>query len=274
MQPLMCRRIGSRYAGAMMTNMSIATPAIAAPAPAPHLLIVDDDREILDLVARFLERQGLAVSVARSAAEARRLVAEKSFHLVVLDLMMPGESGLDFARWLRAQPLRAQSRVPIVMLTAMGEEEDRIRGLELGADDYVAKPFNPRELLARIRAVLRRSSEAGAAPTEQASRDIVFADWTLDPMRRRLLNPDGVEVPLTGGEYDLLAALVDRANRVLTRDMLLESLRGRQAGPFDRAIDVAISRLRRKLEDNGRNAQLIKTVRGGGYVLAAVVKRP
>ncbi len=253
----------------MMTHMSITSPATTASAPAPHLLIVDDDREILDLVAKFLERQGLAVSVARSAAEARRLIAEKSFHLVVLDLMMPGESGLDLARWLRSQ-----SSVPIVMLTAMGEEADRIRGLELGADDYVAKPFNPRELLARIRAVLRRSSEPGTAATEQTSRDIVFADWTLDPVRRRLLNPDGVEVPLTGGEYDLLAALIDRANRVLTRDMLLESLRGRQAGPFDRAIDVAISRLRRKLEDNGRNAQLIKTVRGGGYVLAAVVKRP
>jgi two-component system OmpR family response regulator len=158
----------------------------------------------------------------------------------------------------------------------MGEETDRIVGLELGADDYLPKPFNPRELLARIRAVLRRAGE-GSGRTREATRDanqvMRFSGWTLDPARRRLLNPDGVEVPLTGGEYDLLTALVDRANRVLTRDMLLDLLRGRQAGPFDRAIDVAISRLRRKLEDDGRHSQLIKTVRGGGYVLAATVER-
>ncbi len=207
---------------------------------------------------------------AGDAAEARRLWPGGAFDLVVLDLMLPGEGGLDFARWLRSG-----SQVPIVMLTAMGEDTDRIAGLELGADDYVPKPFNPRELLARIRAVLRRAgdgagrSRADAAPVAM----LHFADWRLDPTRRRLLNQEGVEVPLTGGEYDLLAALVDRANRVLTRDMLLDLLRGRQAGPFDRAIDVAISRLRRKLEDDGRNSQLIKTVRGGGYVLAAEVRR-
>jgi two-component system OmpR family response regulator len=182
--------------------------------------------------------------------------------------MLPGEGGLEFARWLRAQ-----SDVPIVMLTAMGEETDRIIGLELGADDYVPKPFNPRELLARIRAVLRRAGDAPERRTELSARNLRFGGWTLEPARRRLLNPEGVEVALTGGEYDLLVALVERSNRVLTRDMLLDLLRGRQAGPFDRAIDVAISRLRRKLEDDGRNAQLIKTVRGGGYVLAATVER-
>jgi two-component system OmpR family response regulator len=159
----------------------------------------------------------------------------------------------------------------------MGEETDRIIGLELGADDYVPKPFSPRELLARIRAVLRRAGDApGHAPghrADAASRSLRFAGWTLEPTRRRLLNPEGAEVALTGGEYDLLLALAERANRVLTRDMLLDLLRGRQAGPFDRAIDVAVSRLRRKLEDDGRNAQLIKTVRGGGYVLAATVER-
>ncbi len=159
------------------------------------------------------------------------------------------------------------------MLTAMGEETDRIIGLELGADDYVPKPFNPRELLARIRAVLRRAGDGQERRTDAAARDLRFAGWTLVPARRRLLNPEGAEVALTGGEYDLLVALVERANRVLTRDMLLDLLRGRQSGPFDRAIDVAISRLRRKLEDDGRNAQLIKTVRGGGYVLAATVER-
>ena len=239
----------------------------AAPAAPAHLLVVDDDREIRDLLARFLERQNFRVTAARDAREARRHWPLGHFQLVVLDLMLPGEGGLDFARWLRSQ-----SNVPIVMLTAMGEETDRIIGLELGADDYLPKPFNPRELLARIRAVLRRTGEAQSR-AEAAPRALVFGGWRLEPPRRRLLNPAGVEVPLTGGEYDLLFALSERPNRVLTRDMLLDLLRGRQAGPFDRAIDVAVSRLRRKLEDDGHSPQLIKTVRGGGYVLAAEVTR-
>lgn len=234
----------------------------------PHILVVDDDREIRDLLARFLERHRLRVTAVRDGREARRAWTNGHYHLVVLDLMLPGESGLDLARWMRGQ-----SNVPIVMLTAMGEETDRIIGLELGADDYVPKPFNPRELLARIRAVLRRAGDTGEQRGDPAARTLVFSGWTLEPARRRLLNPDGAEVALTGGEYDLLQALVERANRVLTRDMLLDLLRGRQAGPFDRAIDVAVSRLRRKLEDDGRHAQLIKTVRGGGYVLAATVER-
>jgi two-component system OmpR family response regulator len=237
---------------------------------APHILVVDDDREIRDLLGKFLEKQSFRVTAARDAREARKLWPLGRYHLVVLDLMMPGESGLDLARWLRSQ-----SEVPIVMLTAMGEETDRIVGLELGADDYVAKPFNPRELLARIRAVLRRatadsSTDPGREPPAKVLR---FAGWVLEPTRRRLLNPDGAEVPLTGGEYELLMVLVERPNRVLTRDMLMDLLRGRQAGPFDRAIDVAVSRLRRKLEDDGRNPQVIKTVRGGGYVLSATVER-
>lgn len=233
----------------------------------PHILVVDDDREIRELLSRFLEKQGMRVSAARDAREARRLWPLGRYHIVVLDLMMPGESGLDFARWLRSQ-----SNVPILMLTAMAEETDRIVGLELGADDYVQKPFNPRELLARIRAILRRANGEGHA-IEADARPIQFAGWTLEPSRRRLLNPDGAEVLLTGGEYELLAALVERPNRVLTRDMLMDLLRGRQAGPFDRAIDVAVSRLRRKLEDDGRNPNLIKTVRGGGYVLSTAVER-
>jgi two-component system OmpR family response regulator len=233
----------------------------------PHIMVVDDDREIRDLLAKFLEKHRMRVTAARDTRDARRAWANGHYQLVVLDLMLPGESGLDFARWLRTQ-----SDVPIVMLTAMGEETDRIIGLELGADDYVPKPFNPRELLARIRAVLRRAGDSSDIRHDNGARPLHFAGWTLEPARRRLLNPEGVEVPLTGGEYDLLLALVERANRVLTRDMLLDLLRGRQAGPFDRAIDVAISRLRRKLEDDGRNAQLIKTVRGGGYVLAATVE--
>ena len=234
----------------------------------PHILVIDDDRDIRDLLARFLEKQQLRVTTVRDGKDARRAWPGGHFQLVVLDLMLPGESGLDLARWLRGQ-----SDVPIVMLTAMGEETDRIIGLELGADDYLAKPFNPRELLARIRAVLRRAGDIPRNRADASSRGYCFGGWTLEPTRRRLLNPEAVEVPLTGGEYDLLLALVERANRVLTRDMLLDLLRGRQAGPFDRAIDVAVSRLRRKLEDDGRRAQLIKTVRGGGYVLAAAVDR-
>ncbi len=234
----------------------------------PHILVVDDDREIRDLLSRFLERNRFRVTSARDGREARRAWPLGHYQLVVLDLMLPGEGGLEIARWLRQQ-----GDVPIVMLTAMGEETDRIIGLELGADDYVPKPFNPRELLARIRAVLRRTTERAEKKVEPAAKSVRFSGWTLEPARRRLLNPDGAEVALTGGEYDLLVALVERANRVLTRDMLLDLLRGRQAGPFDRAIDVAISRLRRKLEDDGRHAQLIKTVRGGGYVLAAEIER-
>ena len=251
------------------TVSSGAASTAQSSGPSTHILVVDDDREIRDLLARFLERHRYRVTAARDAREARRAWPNGHFQLIVLDLMLPGESGLDLARWLRTQ-----SDVPIVMLTAMGEETDRIIGLELGADDYMPKPFNPRELLARIRAVLRRAGDSTADRRSEApARPIRFSGWTLDPARRRLLNPESVEVPLTGGEYDLLLALVERANRVLTRDMLLDLLRGRQAGPFDRAIDVAISRLRRKLEDDGRHAQLIKTVRGGGYVLATVIER-
>jgi two-component system, OmpR family, response regulator len=245
----------------------VVTATTNGTTPLPHILVVDDDREIRELLAKFLEKQRFRVTSVRDAREARRVWPNGMFHLVVLDLMLPGESGLDFARWLRSQ-----SEIPIVMLTALGEETDRIIGLELGADDYLAKPFNPRELLARIRAVLRRAGDA-ATRQEAPPRALRFAGWTLEPPRRRLVNTEGVEVPLTGGEYDLLLALAERPNRVLTRDMLLDLLRGRQAGPFDRAIDVAVSRLRRKLEDDGRRSQLIKTVRGGGYVLAAEVER-
>jgi len=199
----------------------------------PHILLIDDDREIRDLLGRFLDRHGMRVTSGKDGREARRLWPAGHYSMVILDLMLPGESGLDIAKWLRAG-----SDVPILMLTAMADETDRIIGLELGADDYLPKPFNPRELLARVRAVLRRTSERGAKAAE-AARGYSFSGWRLEPGRRRLLDPSGTEVPLTGGEYDLLAALVDRANQVLTRDMLLDLLRGRQAGPFDRAIDAA-----------------------------------
>ena len=235
--------------------------------PAPHLLVVDDDREIRDLLARFLEKHGFRVTAARDGRELRSLWPGSRFALAVLDLMLPGEDGLSLLRFIREE-----GRTPVVMLTAMGEETDRIVGLELGADDYVAKPFNPRELLARIRAVLRRV-EAAAGQAEPRAATFRFAGWTLETARRRLVSPAGVEVPLTGGEYELLAVLAERAGRVLTREMLTDLLHGRAAGPFDRAIDVAVSRVRRKLDDDGKNPTLIKTVRGGGYVLAAEVER-
>jgi two-component system OmpR family response regulator len=240
----------------MDLHANAALPYVAAMDMRPHLLVIDDDHEIRDLLTRFMEKNGFRITAVRDAREARRAWTRGAFQLVVLDLMLPGESGLDLARWLRDQ-----EDVPIVMLSAMGEDTDRIIGLELGADDYIAKPFNPRELMARIRAIMRRASDSvdNAATGERIARPLRFAGWTLEPARRRLLNPEGVEVPLTGGEYDLLFALLERANRVLTRDMLLDLLRGRQAGPFDRAI--------------GGGAQLIKTVRGGGYVLAATVER-
>ena len=233
---------------------------------APHILLIDDDREIRDLLARFLEKHGFRTTSARDGREARRAWPAGSYQLVVLDLMLPGEGGLDLARWLRGH-----SDVPIVMLTAMGDETDRIIGLELGADDSLPTPFNPRDLLARSRAGGRRSRDGGGV-AGPAAHSYTFAGWVLNTSRRELRSPEGLEVPLTGGEYDLLAAMVERANRVLTRDMLLDLLRGRQAGPFDRTIDVAVSRLRRKL-DHGGQPQIIKTVRGGGYVLAADVVR-
>jgi len=236
--------------------------------PAPQILVVDDDREIRDLLARFLEKHGFRVTTARDGRELRRALPNGNFALVVLDLMLPGEDGLSLLRWLRENG----GRTPVVMLTAMGEETDRIVGLELGADDYVPKPFNPRELLARIRAVLRRA-EGAPAEAAQPPATFRFAGWTLDTGRRRLLDPSGAEVALTGGEFELLRILAERAGRVLTRDMLMDLLHGRATGPFDRAIDVAVSRLRRKLDDDGKAPALIKTVRGGGYVLAAPVER-
>ncbi len=234
----------------------------------PHILVVDDDPEIRQLLVRFLERHRFRVSAVGDAREARHVLPLGQFHLIVLDLMLPGESGLDFARWLRGF-----SQVPVIMVSVMGEVTDRIVGLELGADDYMAKPVNPHELLARVRAVLRRTGEPTERGIESGPRALRFAGWTLDLVRRRLLNPETVEVPLTDGEYDLMVVLAERPNRVLPRDMLLDLLRGRSSGQFDRTIDVTVSRLRRKLEDEGRQAQLIKTVRGGGYVLAAEVER-
>jgi two-component system OmpR family response regulator len=191
------------------------------------------------------------------------------FDLVVLDLMLPGEDGLSLCR-----RLRATSRLPIIMLTALGEETDRIVGLEMGADDYLAKPFNPRELLARIKAVLRRADGTPVVDDADGGRVLVFEGWRLDLTRRELRTADGVLTPLTGGELDLLAAFAEYPRRVLSRDQLLDLTKGRSALPFDRAIDVQISRLRRRIEADPKAPAIIKTVRGGGYIFACDVTRP
>lgn len=232
----------------------------------PHILVVDDDREIRDLVQRFLRKHGFRVTVAAEGREMRKVMDTGRFDLIVLDLMLPGEDGLSLCRWVRTT-----SKLPIIMLTAVGEDTDRIIGLEMGADDYLPKPFNARELLARIRAVLRRAEAEGPNRRAAARRVLVFEGWRLDTARRELFRPDGGLVPLTSGEYELLLALAERPRRVLTRDQLLDLTRGREAIPFDRSIDVQVSRLRRKIEDNPAEPARLKTVRGGGYLFAPEV---
>ncbi len=242
--------------------------SIAGTGETPHLLIVDDDREIRDLLTRFLTRHGYRVTSARDGREMRKALADWRIDLIVLDLMLPGDDGLTLCR-----ELRAQSDIPVIMLTAMGEETDRIVGLEMGADDYLAKPFNPRELVARIRSVLRRARRAHDPIPEPGREVLRFAGWTLDMAARRLARDDGETVALSSGEFDLLAAFAAHPRRVLSRDQLLDLTRGRTAGPFDRSIDIQVSRLRRKIEPDPKNPTLIKTVRGGGYMFTPEVER-
>ncbi len=239
---------------------------------APHILVVDDDREIRDLLARFLRKHGFRVDSAADGREMWRLLEAGRFDLIVLDLMLPGEDGLSLCRRLRARTATS-SPTPIIMLTAIGEEMDRIIGLEMGADDYLAKPFNPRELLARIRAVLRRSGTAPVPSEAAGGDDLNFSGWRLGLTRRELWSPKGSLVDLTGGEFELLCALASHPQRLLSREQLLDLTRGRAAVPFDRAIDVQISRLRGKIEVDPKNPAIIKTVRGAGYIFAATVVR-
>jgi two-component system OmpR family response regulator len=235
----------------------------------PHILIVDDHREVRDLVARALTKEGFRVSQAAEGRTMRKLLADSRVDLILLDLMLPGEDGLSLCRGIRAQ-----SDIPNIMLTAKGEEVDRVIGLEMGADDYLAKPFGSRELVARIKAVLRRSRDrlppVGAPDTVTNYR---FDRWILDTGSRTLLSGDGVTVPLSTGEYDLLLVFAERPQRVLTRDQLLDLTRGRNATAFDRSIDTQVSRLRRKIERDPTSPELIKTVWGGGYVFTPAVTR-
>jgi DNA-binding response OmpR family regulator len=226
-----------------------------------RILVVDDDPDLRDLLIGYLEREGFAVCGAESGKAMDAVLATMACDLILLDLMLPGEDGLSVAR-----RLRQTSATPIIMLSARGEDVDRIVGLEVGADDYVAKPFNPRELLARIRAVLRRRFPAQATPAEQdADQVFTFGSYRLDLRSRELVN-DGEAVPLTGGELDLLGALVMHPNRVLDRDRLLDLLKGYERSPFDRSIDVQIARLRSKIEPDTKRPRYIRTVWGKGYM--------
>jgi two-component system OmpR family response regulator len=240
-------------------------PAIQSAAPAARILVVDDDPGVREVLAEFLRGHGYAVETAEDGCGMDAAMASFAPDLIVLDLMMPGEDGLSICK-----RLSADNGPAVIMLSAMGEETDRIVGLELGADDYLPKPCSPRELLARTKAVLRRRRE-GPSPETSASA-IEFDGWSLDLVRRELRSAAGVVVNLSGGEFHLLRVLVERPGRVLTRDQLLDLARGPSSEAFDRAIDVQISRLRKKLED-GAGRDPIRTVRGEGYMFAGTVRR-
>jgi len=232
-----------------------------------HLLIVDDDAEIRRLLQEYFEKNGFRVTAAADGRAMRASMKVARPDIVVLDLMLPGEDGLALCR-----DLRSHSNIPIIMLTARGEETDRIVGLEMGADDYVPKPFHPRELLARVKSILRRARSVPDNLQSERIKAFRFAGWTLDVATRTLTAPDGVVVDLSGTEFRLLRTLLEYPNRTLTRDQLIDLMLAREAGPFDRAIDVQVSRLRHRLRDNGKEPTLVKTVRGQGYVLAAAVE--
>jgi two-component system, OmpR family, response regulator len=247
--------------------MATKTPCLKA-RKVPRLLVVDDDREIRDLLSALLTRRGYKVVTARDDQEMREVLASSRVDLIILDVMLPGKDGLTICR-----ELRAAKAIPIIMLTARGEPTDRIVGLEIGADDYLPKPFEVRELEARIKAVLRRSSTSSSRPDDTLGVRFMFAGWTLDARLRQLLSPEGVVVELTSGEFDLLLVFAERPQRVLSRDQLMDLARGREATAFDRSIDVQVSRLRRKIEGVDTMSELIKTVRSSGYIFTPAVQR-
>jgi two-component system, OmpR family, response regulator len=234
--------------------------------PAQHILFVEDDPEIRTLVADFLSANGYRVSVAREGREMDRILSVSRVDALILDIMLPREDGLSLCR-----RVRAQSTLPIIMLTARGSETERIVGLEMGADDYLPKPFSTHELLARLRALLRRAQAVARGPRPARDSVLTFAGWRLDLDARRLHRADGTRVTLTSGEYELLVAFCEHPNRVLTREQLLDLTRGRSAVPFDRSIDIQVSRLRRKIEPDPRDPTLVQTVRAGGYIFTPQV---
>ncbi len=235
--------------------------------PSPHILVVDDEREIREPLAKYLARNGLRADLAANAAEARAALKNSAIDLVVLDIMMPGEDGLSLCRHLRET-----TDIPVILLTAMADDTDRVVGLEIGADDYVTKPFNPRELLARIKAVLRRAQSVPRPRDDSGGERLMFGPWVLDTDRQEIVGVDGVAVPLSTAEFRLLTVFLRRPRIVLSRDQLLDLTSGRAADVFDRSIDNQVSRLRRKIEEDPKNPALIKTVWGGGYMFAADVE--
>ena len=234
--------------------------------PVPHIVILDDHCDIRDLVGKYLDRHGYRTSLAENAASCRRFVERNAIDLVVLDIMMPGEDGLSLCRYLRES-----TSLPVIMLTAMAEETDRIVGLELGADDYLTKPFNPRELLARIKAVLRRVQSLPPQRGQIKAKEVRFDRWSLNVGRRELTDQDSLVVPLSTAEFRLLSVFLDHAGLVLSRDQLLDLTVGRNSEPFDRAIDNQVSRLRKKIETDPKSPTLIKTHWGGGYSFSAEI---
>jgi two-component system OmpR family response regulator len=232
-----------------------------------HILVVDDDSEIRTLLDEYLQKNGYRVTVAADGKSMWAALERSAPDLVVLDIMLPGTDGLTLCRDLRAR----SSTVPIIMLTARGEETDRIIGLEIGADDYLAKPFSPRELLARIKSVLRRTRTLPENLQPDEARLVRFGTWTLDVNARHLISAAGVVVPLSGTEYKLLRTFLAHPNRILNRDQLIDLMLSRDATPFDRSIDVQVSRLRNRLSDQAKEPSIIKTVRGEGYVLSVPV---
>jgi two-component system, OmpR family, response regulator len=235
--------------------------------PAPtRLLLVDDEATLREPLAEYLARQGFVVRQAEDAAKARSALLEETPDLVLVDIMMPGEDGLSLCRHLTET-----KNLPVILLTAKGEPMDRIVGLEIGADDYVSKPFEPRELVARIRSVLRRAAKNGPPPEADAPYE--FEGWRLDPLKRKLTDPEGTVVPISSAEFRLLVAFLTHPRQVLDRDRLLDMVQGREAHLVDRAVDNQVSRLRRKMEEDSRDPRLIQTVWGGGYRLAADVRR-
>jgi two-component system OmpR family response regulator len=235
----------------------------------PHIIVVDDHQDIRDLVANYLEQQGYRVSVAENGAALRRLLERNLPDLIVLDIMMPGDDGLTMCR-----EIRMAGDTPIIFLTARADETDRVIGLELGADDYLTKPFSSRELLARIKAVLRRARPANPQRPARRPTMLRFDRWTLDVSRRELQDEDGVGVPLSTAEFRLLKVFVEHPGAVLTRDQLLDLTVGREAEPFDRAIDNQVSRLRKKVETDPKNPTIILTHWGGGYSFIPEVTSP
>lgn len=233
-----------------------------------HILIVDDDREIRTLLRDFLEKNGYRATAVPDGKSMRRVLEQSHIDLIVLDLMLPGEDGLTLCR-----ELRAKSQIPVLMLTALAEEVDRVVGLEVGADDYLAKPFSPRELVGRIKAILRRTAYMPREPAPESVNGYRFGEWRLDMTTRTLTHADGTAVNLSGAEFRLLSILLAHPKRVLSRMQLMELLRGRDIDPFDRSIDVRISRLRQMLRDDARAPTIIKTVYGEGYVIGVPIEQ-